>query len=117
LFELDHERSTDLLPGRRRARRRRAGVRRRATALAALRDSPLAVERQARAAARMLGFYRATSNWRGRFDHNQLRITRIIKSLRLVSGDAAADAFKAQILALAQGSPINAEALAFWREA
>jgi hypothetical protein len=88
-----------------------------ATALAALRDSPLAVERQARAAARMLGFYRATSNWRGRFDHNQLRITRIIKSLRLVSGDAAADAFKAQILALAQGSPINAEALAFWREA
>ena len=88
-----------------------------AAALTALRDHPEAARRQAQAAARMLAFYRATTGWRGRFDHNQQRITRIIRSLRLVSGDDAADAFKAHILALAEGSAVNAETLAFWREA
>ena len=59
-----------------------------AQTIAALRGSGVARERQEKAAARMLQFYRDTEAWRRPFDHNHLRITRIIKSLRLTNGDA-----------------------------
>ena len=38
----------------------------------------------------MLVFYRDTRHWRAPVDHNHLRITRIIRSLRLLVSDAAA---------------------------
>jgi hypothetical protein len=79
-----------------------------------LRRSPEAQARLTQAAARMLAFYRANDDWRVRFDHNHLRISRIIKSLRLLTGDQAADTFRAEILHLAQGAPIDPQARRHW---
>lgn len=82
--------------------------------IAALRASPTAQDRLQRAAERMLRFYRDTRAWRRTFDHNHLRITRIIKSLRILAGDDAADAWKRAIIALAEGAPIDPTARRFW---
>ena len=86
---------------------------------AAIRASPAAQANLARAAERMLAFYARTSEWRAPFDHNHLRITRIIRSLRLLAGDAAADDFRAALLSRveAEGIAVNATSLRFWREA
>ncbi len=85
--------------------------------LAALRVSEEAKRRQREAAARMLEFYADTAHWRRSFDHNHLRITRIIKSLRLLCGDVEADAFKARIIGLAGDAPIDPAARRFWNAA
>ncbi len=83
----------------------------------ALRRSPVATDRMRRAASRMLDFYAATGGWRQTFDHNHLRITRIIRSLRAICGDAEADRFKMEILHLARDAPIDPTGKRFWREA
>lgn len=72
-----------------------------------------------RAAARMLSFYRANDHWLAPFDHNHLRITRIIRCLALCVGEEAAQSFHAAILALveAAGSPVNEDSLRYWQEA
>ncbi len=82
-----------------------------------LRRSAAAQARLARAARRMLAFYGATTAWRAPADHNHLRITRSIRSLRLLCGDAAADRFRECILALADGAPISATSRAYWDRA
>ncbi len=74
-----------------------------------------AQERLRRAANRMLRFYQNTAHWRAPVDHNHLRITRIIRSLRLLAGDAPADAFRAQILRLlGEPPPISRRTLDYW---
>ncbi|ELR04492.1 hypothetical protein GMDG_09060, partial [Pseudogymnoascus destructans 20631-21] len=65
----------------------------------AIRDSELAPIALAGGTDRMASFYRATHDWLMPNDHNHRRITRIIRSLRLLVGDAEADAFRAVILA------------------
>lgn len=70
------------------------------------------------AAERMLAFYRDTRGWRDWSDHNHLRITRIVRSLRLLVDDDAADAFRDGVLALAGPSPaINPRTLEYWAAA
>ncbi|QJP17009.1 hypothetical protein G3545_27195 [Starkeya sp. ORNL1] len=69
------------------------------------------------ATERMLRFYRATAQWKQPFDHNHLRITRIIKSLRLLAGDGPADAFKAAILSEAEDSQVSPTSRRYWSEA
>jgi len=64
----------------------------------ALRDSAMAQIALAAATDRMEAFYRMTHDWLMPNDHNHLRITRIIRSLRLLVGDDPADAFKAGIM-------------------
>jgi hypothetical protein len=78
-----------------------------------------AIEALERAAQRMLQFYRQTHWWLRWQDHNHLRITRIIRSLRLLVGTAAAQRFHRAILALhnAASAPINARSLQFWADA
>jgi hypothetical protein len=68
---------------------------------------------------RMLRFYGSTHWWLTSHDHNHLRITRIIRSLRLLMGPDAAQGFHRRILALqdAAGAPVNANSLRFWAEA
>jgi Opioid growth factor receptor (OGFr) conserved region len=72
-----------------------------------------------RARDRMLAFYRANDHWLVPFDHNHLRITRIIRCLAQCAGKEEAQDFHQQILALveAAGDPVNRETLAYWREA
>ena len=87
--------------------------------IAALRSSPAAQASLSAAADRMLLFYESTSWWRRASDHNHLRITRIIRSLRLLAGDEAADGFRRKILDLVEASdaPINATSLRYWAAA
>jgi hypothetical protein len=87
--------------------------------VAAIRASAAAQANLRAGAERMLGFYQASGAWLRGYDHNHLRITRIIKSLRLLAGDSEADGFRAAIceLARARGARINATTLRYWDSA
>ena len=47
-----------------------------------------------KATKRYKEFLTSSQKWRIGYDHNQLRISRVIKSLRLLIGDEAANSFK-----------------------
>jgi hypothetical protein len=75
-----------------------------------IRNDERAAENLRTAAERMWLFYNSTSHWLSSFDHNHLRITRIIKSLRLLLGDKDADAVRERILDRVQ-------TIIYWKEA
>jgi hypothetical protein len=87
--------------------------------IAAIRADPRAVATLKAATERMLRFYRDTRWWLTSHDHNHLRITRILHSLRLLVGPDEVMAFHKAILALhkAAGAPVNTRSLHFWAEA
>ncbi|MBX9929994.1 MAG: hypothetical protein K2Y56_00380 [Methylobacterium sp.] len=68
---------------------------------------------------RMRGFYGDTTGWLRPYDHNHLRISRIIAAIRDLVGNEEARAFHAFVLArnAEVGSPINPESLRYWRAA
>lgn len=84
-----------------------------------LHRNPEALDNLRAAAERMLEFYRNDAHWLTATDHNHLRISRIIRSLRLIVGHDEAERFHDEIMKLvnAAGSPVSADALAFWRRA
>mgnify|MGYP001822124131 CR=1 FL=1 len=84
-----------------------------------IRQSNLAQQNLLIATERMLAFYRLNRHWLGRFDHNHLRISRIIASLRLLRGEFAAAMFFREIEALVKkgGDLVNAESHSYWRRA
>jgi hypothetical protein len=71
------------------------------------------------AAERMLVFYRRNHHWLTATDHNHLRISRIISSLRLILGQDEAMSFYAAIKDLVEsaGNPVSEQALDYWRRA
>lgn len=73
----------------------------------------------AAATDRMAAFYRDNDHWLKPSDHNHLRITRIIRALRRLRGDAAAEAFKAWVLARVDttGAPVSARSRGYWATA
>lgn len=85
----------------------------------AIRADPAAREGFERGLARMARFYAGTEGWLTGFDHNHLRITRILTAARDLLGADAARAFHADLAARddAAGNPINRESRAFWRRA
>ena len=87
--------------------------------VAAIQASGMAQIALAAATDRMDRFYRATHDWLMPSDHNHLRISRIIRSLRLLSGDAQAEAFKAAILwrVEATRAPVSARSRGYWATA
>jgi hypothetical protein len=90
-----------------------------AAEIQAIRADNRATDNLLRAMDRMLRFYGGTNEWLTSHDHNHLRITRIIRSMRLLLGPDPAQRFHRAILALndAAGSPVNAGSLRFWAEA
>ena len=84
-----------------------------------IRSDPQARDALQRAARRMISFYSANDHWLVPYDHNHLRITRIIQSLRLLVDQDAAETFHAIVSARNEraGSPVNARSLRYWREA
>jgi hypothetical protein len=84
-----------------------------------LRRNPDALDNLRAAAERMLEFYRRNDRWLGVTDHNHLRISRIIRSLRLIVGHPEARRFYDAIMkrVSSTGSPVSANVLAFWRRA
>ena len=85
----------------------------------AIRASAAARHNIRRAAARMRAFYADNNHWLSGHDHNHLRITRIIASLRMLAGAEAAEDFRQFVLHLnaAAGSPVNARSVGYWRAA
>ena len=65
------------------------------------------------------GFLNRNSHWKTKYDHNHLRITRVIKSIRLIVGDAEANKFHSDVLSLlGDDLPlIDAKARSFWETA
>ncbi|KQY80299.1 opioid growth factor receptor-related protein [Brevundimonas sp. Root1423] len=89
------------------------------TEVEAIRESVMAQCALAAATDRMDAFYRATHDWLMPNDHNHLRITRIIRSLRLLVGDEQADAFRAAIMARVEATraPVSARSRGYWATA
>ncbi|GAA0647943.1 opioid growth factor receptor-related protein [Brevundimonas lenta] len=85
----------------------------------AIRASTMAQCAMAAATDRMALFYATTHDWLMPNDHNHLRITRIIRSLRLLRGEAEADAFRDAILArvAATRAPVSARSRGYWETA
>ena len=85
----------------------------------AIKNSGMAQYALAAATDRMDAFYRATHDWLMPNDHNHLRITRIIRSLRLLVGDEQADAFRDAILSRVQTTraPVSARSRGYWTTA
>lgn len=90
-----------------------------AEALVELRAGDAAKVNLGRARDRMLAFYRENDHWLTAFDHNHLRITRIIRCVALILGEEAAQRFHDEIRALVEsaGNPVNADSLRYWRDA
>ena len=64
-----------------------------------------------------LSFLKRNNHWKSIYDHNQLRITRVIECLRLLVGDDEADNFYKSVLELCPNSDINITTLEFWKNA
>ena len=64
-------------------------------------------------------FLRRNSFWRKPHDHNHLRITRVLKSLRLLCGDDEADYYKQQFWQLlgTDISQIPSKTIEYWEDA
>lgn len=88
-------------------------------AIAVARRSAQIQQRLRLAAGRKLAFLEDTGAWLSPFDHNQLRITRAIKSLRLLAGDREANAFRGEVLRLVRQrrADLEADTLNFWAAA
>ena len=86
---------------------------------AAIRADPQALAGLRAGLDRMTRFYAETDGWLTGFDHNHLRITRIITAARALLGQAEAEAFHRAVLArnAAAGSPVNRDSLRYWEQA
>ena len=84
-----------------------------------IRHSELAQQNLLKSANWFLGFLERSDHWITKYDHNHLRITRAIKSLRLLASNEAADEFRDKMLRLA-GDKLNLidqKARDFWATA
>jgi hypothetical protein len=66
-----------------------------------------------------LGFLQRNRHWITRYDHNHLRITRAIKSIRLLVGDNEAEKFRRRVFEISgdDRSEIDLKAVSFWMDA
>ena len=73
----------------------------------------------AKSASWFLGFLERNQYWVTKYDHNHLRITRVIKSLRLLASDKAADEFKDKVFVYLgdELNLIDPKARSFWNSA
>jgi hypothetical protein len=86
---------------------------------ALIRADPVARAALRAALARMTRFYLETDRWLTAFDHNHLRITRIIAAMRDLLGQEEASGFHDMIIRrnIAAGAPVNSESLRHWERA
>ena len=83
-----------------------------------LKNSSKVTKKLMKSAAWYLSFLERNDSWQKGYDHNQLRITRVIESLRLLVSDEAADEFFKAILRLVKDPAIlNPSTIKFWEEA
>ena len=82
-----------------------------------IRESETAQANMQRSVLRYKEFLAGTTKWRSGYDHNHLRISRVIKSLRLLVSDEAANGFKYWVAGQLgdQIDSIHAESKRYWR--
>ncbi len=86
--------------------------------IASLRANPTVVANMIISANWFLDFLQETNQWHSEFDHNQLRITRVIKSLRLLVSDEKAYDFRDIVYEmLPHNHHVNQRTLQFWQDA
>lgn len=87
--------------------------------IALIMESPTAQRNLKKSVDWYLGFLSRNSHWIKRYDHNHLRITRVIKSLRLLVSDDVADGFRIDLYNLlgTNRSVIPKETQLFWDNA
>ena len=86
-------------------------------AIFSLKANKLAKENIVKSSKWFLLFLARNSHWKRKHDHNYLRITRIIKSLRLLVSDDEADLFYESLIKLideTHKSKINLKTLSYW---
>ncbi len=66
---------------------------------------------------RMTRFFLKNFHWLVPHDHNHLRITRIIHSVRMLLGDDEAMQFYDHIMECVKGSPVSMSSIMYWRRA
>ncbi len=83
-----------------------------------LRSDHQVQENMIKALVRMEDFYRDNDFWLQPNDHNHLRITRIIKSIKLLnSKDNASEFYKFILDRVSNYKPVTDESLAYWKQA
>ena len=88
------------------------------TTLERIKANQLAKENVIRSSEWFLGFLARNDQWKARYNHNQLRITRMIESLRLLVSDDQAEHCKSKIFRMVgDKSSINDDTLGFWENA
>jgi len=82
-----------------------------------IRESETAQANLQQSVLRYKEFLAGTTKWRSGYDHNHLRISRVIKSLRLLVSDEAANGFKYWVAGQLgdQIDSIHAESRRHWR--
>ena len=85
----------------------------------AIRNSRAAIENLIKAADWFFDFLVRNQHWVKNYDHNHLRITRVIKSLRLLVGDENAHQFQEEVTKVVGDriSTIDPKARQFWKMA
>ena len=64
-----------------------------------------------------LSFLKRHDYWKRGYNHNQLRITRVIECLRLIVGDKEANSFYKSIMIICQGHKLNPNSIKYWKNA
>ncbi len=84
-----------------------------------IKSSDVALENLMQSADWYFGFLQRHDHWIRQYDHNHLRISRVIKSLRLLVSDEVADRYKAAILDFLGGniSAISERSRGYWLNA
>lgn len=90
-----------------------------AEAIEHIRQSEIAQTAMMLSASRMRKFWMQNQHWVTRYNHNHLRITRAIKSLRLLLSDDDADRMKQWLVSKLGPNikVIDPKAIRFWKEA
>ena len=85
----------------------------------AIRASEVARSNLEKSAQWYLGFLQRNDHWIKSYDHNHLRITRVIKALNLLLSQRAALTFLKSVLEVAgdKVNSVNQDAISFWRAA
>ena len=64
-----------------------------------------------------LSFLKRHDYWKKGYNHNQLRITRVIECLRLIVGDKEANSFYERIIGMCEGHRLNPNSIKYWNNA
>ena len=83
-----------------------------------IKNNPEAKKNILKSAKWFFSFLARNTYWNQKYDHNQLRITRIIESLRLLVSNEEADKFYRSVLKLIEeDNKVNLNTLVFWKNA